>query len=183
MSKEEKQKQIITETCEKHFKHFGYKKTSIDDIAKELNISKKTIYKFFSTKEKIYYHVISKIAKGLCKKMEKKISGEKTNKDKIEKLVHQIFSKTKSWLKKGNDAFEFKYKYEISELAFKEAYNELLRKIITKGMENNEFSVNNVSLTLKFINGIFSESMKLVSANPDINIEDDITNSIFKLIL
>jgi AcrR family transcriptional regulator len=41
------QKQAIAEAFKKHFQHFGFKKTSVDDISEELHISKKTIYQYF----------------------------------------------------------------------------------------------------------------------------------------
>ena len=115
--------------------------------------------------------------------MEKKIKNEPTNKEKIEKLILLIFKETRKWLKKGNDAFEFKFKYEISELAFKEAYNEIFKNIILLGIDADEFKVDHIELTIKFINGIFTESMKLITANPDLKIENDVCKSIFKLII
>lgn len=178
----ENKKDEIAEVFKKHVTHFGYKKTSVDEIARELKISKKTIYKFFNTKEKIYYYIISKVAKQLCKKMEKDLTKLKTEEEKVDQLITIIFTETKKWLKDGNDAFEFKYKYEIAELSFKEAYNELFKKLIANGIENNEFSNVNPELVILFINGIFSESMKLVSVNPDLNIEDGVKIAIFKLL-
>ena len=178
----ETKKEQIAEVFKKHVTHFGYKKTSVDEIAKELKISKKTIYKFFNTKEKIFYYVIGKIANQLCKKMEKDINKFDTQTEKITQLVAIIFSETKKWLKKGNDAFEFKYKFEIAELSFKEAYNELFLKLIIEGIEKKEFEIADPKLIISFINGIFSESMKLVSVNPEINIEKDVITAILKLL-
>jgi AcrR family transcriptional regulator len=183
-NKESEQIELITETFKKHFNHFGFKKTSVDDISKELKISKKTIYKFFDTKEKIFYYVISKVAGQFCKQMEKKIekADYKTSKEKIESLIKLIFIEARKWIKEGNDAFEFKYKFELSELAFKEAYNILFEKIINEGIAKKEFTTENVQLTIKFINGIFSESMRLLQANPDLELEKNVTHSIIKLI-
>ena len=56
------QKQAIADAFKKHFQHFGFKKTSMDDISNELHVSKKTIYQYFSTKEEIFYYVVSQIA-------------------------------------------------------------------------------------------------------------------------
>lgn len=49
------------ELCEKALKVFaqyGYKKTSLDDIAKESNVSKGTIYNYFKNKEDVYHQAI-----------------------------------------------------------------------------------------------------------------------------
>lgn len=176
-------KEQIAETFKKHFEHFGFQKTSVDNISNELKISKKTIYKFFDTKEKIFYYVISKVANEYCLKMEKKMDKQmfSTQAEKITYLVSEIFNEARKWLKK-NDAFEFKYKYEIAEMAFKDAYNKLFDKIIAVGTQTGEFKTGNVQVTLRFINGIFSESMRLLSTNPELKIETETNNTILKLL-
>lgn len=78
--------------------------------------------------------------------------------------------------------FEFKYKFEIAELSFKEAYNELFLKLIIEGIEKKEFEISDPKLIISFINGIFSESMKLISLNHEINIEKDVIKAILKLL-
>jgi len=93
-----------------------------------------------------------------------------------------IFSETRKWLKQGNDAFEFKYKYEIAQLAFTDAYNEVFKKLLQEGIDNGEFHLSNIEITIRFINGIISESMKLISSNPDLEVEGDVITSVGKLI-
>ncbi len=175
-------KERIADCFKKHINQLGFKKTSVTDISNELKISKKTIYELFSTKEKIFHYVIYRVAKTHKNSMTKKLENHQTAKDKIYELINMIFSESKKWLKK-NDAFEFKYKYEIAEIAFKEAYNELFAELIKEGIKNGEFeTTNTVELTICFINGIFSESMKLLSSNPDLEIEKNVSESILKLL-
>lgn len=49
----EKQNKIINAACEVFAKH-GYKKASMNDIAKTAGISKSVLFKYFSTKENLY---------------------------------------------------------------------------------------------------------------------------------
>jgi AcrR family transcriptional regulator len=181
MSTDQEKKERIAECFNKHFNHFGYKKTSVGDVAKELGISKKTVYQFFSTKEKIFYFIVSKAARSYRNKMEKELADIPLSTVKIDKLIRMIFTETKKWLK-SNDAFEFKYKYDIAKLAFQEAFNELLEKYVEQGIASNEFNVSNVQLTIRFFNGIISESMAIVSANPELDVEDDVIESMMKLV-
>ncbi|MBI2411251.1 MAG: TetR/AcrR family transcriptional regulator [Candidatus Kerfeldbacteria bacterium] len=174
---------IIAKQFQKHFEHFGYKKTSVDDVAKALNMSKKTIYQYFNSKEKVFYYIVSGVAQMLSKKMEKQLEKFSTNKEKLNQFITIIFKETKRWIKKGNDAFEFKYKYDIAELAFQEAYDQLLRKIIEDGMKQKEFEKQSLDVIISHIHGIISESMKLLHTNPSLNIEKDVERSIMKLIL
>jgi AcrR family transcriptional regulator len=175
------QKQAIADTFQKHFQHFGFKKTSVDDISNELHISKKTIYQYFSTKEEIFYYVVSQIARQYLRRMESELAQFPTQRKKLAQLIHMIFSEAKKWLKE-NDAFEFRYKYEIAELAFKDAYSELMKQLLQQGIEAGEFASAPVDLTVRMIQGMISESMRLVSANPDLAVEDHLTSAILKLV-
>lgn len=174
-------KEIIADAFQKHFNHFGFKKTSVDDISRELKISKKTIYQHFSSKEKVYYYIISRFANNNRDWMEKKLNKFNSTHEKIEQLIIMLFSHSRSWLKE-NDSFEFKNKYEIARLAFQEAYSRLIKKLITEGIEAKEFKPVNIDVTALFIQGIISESMKMLNSNPKLKIENDVIDSIFKLL-
>lgn len=171
----------IAEAFEKYFKQFGFKKTSVDEVAKELKISKKTIYQHFSSKEKIFYYLVSRVAEKYAAKMNKKLDKHQTAEGKLHDMVSQIFQETRRWLKSGNDAFEFRYKYDIAQLAFKEAYNKVIADIIAEGIEQKEFQDGEIKYKVSMINGIFSETMKHFAVNPD---EDYriVADSIIKLL-
>jgi AcrR family transcriptional regulator len=153
----------------------------VDDISAELHISKKTIYQYFSTKEEIFYYVVSRIARQYLRRMERDLARFATYGEKLAQLVRLIFAEAKKWLKE-NDAFEFRYKYEIGELAFKDAYGELLQTLVKQGIESKEFSQAPVELTTRLIQGMIAESIRLVTANPDLEVEDHLTESILKLL-
>lgn len=172
---------IIAEQFQKHFEHYGFKKTSVDDIAAELKMSKKTIYQYFDSKEKVYYYIVSKVAQQFCNKMAKQLASVSTSEKKLKLLVELIFKESRKWLK-TNDAFEFKYKYEIAELAFQEAYSQLIKQIIEKGMEHKEFAKQPLDMTVKFIQGLIAESMKLLHANLALKVEPYLVQSIMKLV-
>ena len=175
------QREAIADTFQRHFNHFGFKKTSVDDIAAELHISKKTIYQHFSTKEEIFYYVVSRIARQYLRRMERGLAQLATHGEKLSKLVRLIFAEAKKWLRE-NDAFEFRYKYEIGELAFKDAYSELLQTLVAQGMESGEFPRAPVELTVRLIQGMISESLRLVTASPDLEVEDHLVAAILKLL-
>jgi AcrR family transcriptional regulator len=174
-------KETIANSFQKYFNHFGFKKTSVDDVARELKISKKTIYQHFSSKEEIFYYIVSRIARQYRRKMERELEAYPTYRERIEQLVQMVFTESRKWLKE-NDAFEFKYKYEIATLAFQDTYAELIAELVQGGMEAGEFSVSQVSLTGRFIHGIISESMDLLQSDLELNVEDETLHAIFKLL-
>ena len=144
-------------------------------------ISKKTIYQHFNTKEEIFYYIVSKVAQQYVNRMAADLENLPTQKEKLEHLIRMIFSESRKWLKE-NDAFEFRYKYDIAGLAFKDAYNDLLAELINQGIEAGEFREGPVALTVRFINGIISESMKVLTANPEEDVEDEVVAAIERLL-
>lgn len=175
------QKQAIAETFKKHFQHFGFKKTSVDEISNELHISKKTIYQNFSTKEEIFYYVVSQVARQYLRKMESDLEQVSSHSEKLTRLVQMIFAEARQWLK-SNDAFEFRYKYEIAELAFKDAYSELLSRLLQQGIEAGEFASVPVDLTVRMIQGMIAETMRQVTSDPTQDVESYLTAAILKLV-
>ena len=176
------QKEEIADSFKRHFEHFGYKKTSVDEVARELKISKKTIYQHFSTKEEIFYYIVSKVARRYMNRMAADLEGLPTQREKLNELVRMIFAKSRKWLKE-NDAFEFKYKYDIAGLAFQDAYNDLLAELIEAGIQDRGIPRGTVELTVRFINGIISESMKVLSANPEVAVEEEVIEAINRLLV
>ena len=77
---------IIEQSEEKLFRE-GFYKTTMDDVASELGMSKKTIYKFFPSKEEL----IMAIAKHFMNRLKSKIiPALNSNKNAIEKLGELI---------------------------------------------------------------------------------------------
>ncbi|MFC7370061.1 TetR/AcrR family transcriptional regulator [Fictibacillus iocasae] len=52
-------RQSILTAAEKSFAMFGYKATTVDQIAKIANVGKGTIYTFFSNKEELFYEIVN----------------------------------------------------------------------------------------------------------------------------
>ncbi|OGU33100.1 MAG: hypothetical protein A2057_15750 [Ignavibacteria bacterium GWA2_35_9] len=80
------QEKIIDQIEDKFFKE-GFYKTTMDEVASELGMSKKTIYKFFPSKEDL----VMAIAKHFMNRMKSKIlPALNSNKNAIEKLGELI---------------------------------------------------------------------------------------------
>jgi AcrR family transcriptional regulator len=172
----------IAESFEKHYNQFGFKKTSVDDISHDLRISKKTIYKYFNSKEHIFNFLVQKIAGQFHEMIEPKLDEFPTYEKKMEQLVLVIFQDVRNWLKESNNSFEFRFKFELTQKAFQEAYHALVKDLYIAGIEKGEFSKTNIDLTVRFLDSILLESMKLIHVNHDLGIEQDTARSILKLL-
>lgn len=91
----EEQNKIIEFSEEKFFRD-GFYKTTMDEVAEEMRMSKKTIYKFFPSKEEL----ITAVARHFMQKMRSKIlPALNSNKNAIEKLEDLVSILTTASLK------------------------------------------------------------------------------------
>ena len=51
-------KETVINTARELFTKYGYKKASMDEIAKEANVTKKTIYSYFKDKDSMFSYFI-----------------------------------------------------------------------------------------------------------------------------
>lgn len=93
---------ILLFTSEKFFKD-GFNKTSMDEIAKEMKISKKTIYKHFSSKNEIVETTVETLKTNLKRALEKIISQDSPSINKLiiisTTLLGVLFRVSDVWLK------------------------------------------------------------------------------------
>ena len=65
----QKRKKIIDKAWELFAKN-GYEETKVEDITKDLGISKRSFYTYFATKEELLYEVLEKIKKEVIENLE-----------------------------------------------------------------------------------------------------------------
>ena len=85
-----KTKDIIINAAEELFKTYGYKKVSMDEIAKKAKVTKKTVYSYFKTKAELFEYFINREIKNM---KEITIQVEKENIlfiDKFHEMVYRL---------------------------------------------------------------------------------------------
>lgn len=157
-----KQKIRIAGAFEKHFLHFGFKKTTVDEVAAELGSSKKTIYHYFSSKDEIFYFIISRKAKARREMIEKKIRHLETASEKMEAMIRINFSEFRKIHKKKLKAMDGRFQSEIAAAAFREAFYQMVSNIVIQGVENKEFEVCDHEVTVKYIQALISETVMIM---------------------
>lgn len=63
-------RKMIVEAAEKSFSMFGYKATTMDQVAKIANVGKGTIYTFFKNKEELFHEIMSSLVKEMVAEAE-----------------------------------------------------------------------------------------------------------------
>jgi AcrR family transcriptional regulator len=150
INKEEFRKKIVL-TAGQIFSHYGFRKTTMDEIAKALKMGKSSIYYYFESKEEIFEAVVLHEANILRNELTTAI---KSVDSPIEKMKKYVFVRMKAFEKLSNyynaifdknlDHFDFietiREKYDREELA-------ILRLILYHGSRKNVFSITNSEYT------------------------------------
>jgi AcrR family transcriptional regulator len=150
VNKEEFRKKIVV-TAGQIFSHYGFKKTTMDEIARAMKMGKSSIYYYFESKEEIFESVVLHEANILRNELTTAIKAEESP---IDKMKNYVFVRMKAFEKLSNyynaifdknlDHFEFnetiREKYDREELA-------ILRLILYLGARKKIFNVVNSEYT------------------------------------
>lgn len=167
------QRERIAQAFENHFRHFGFKKTTVDDVAEEMSISKKTIYKYFRSKNEIFYYVISRKALTRRQMIESKISDMGSAWEKMETMIRINFQEFRKVHKKRMGHLDEQFRADIAAGAFRETFLNLVLDIIYEGKENGEFEVCDEEMTVAFIQAMIIEAVRIIR-NDDKSAPEDI---------
>jgi len=150
INKEEFRRKVII-TAGQIFSRYGFKKTTMDEIARGLKMGKSSIYYYFESKEEIFEAVVLYEANILRNELTTAI---KSVESPLEKMKIYVFVRMKSFEKLSNyynaifdknlDHFDFieriREKYDREELA-------ILRLILYHGARGKVFNVANSEYT------------------------------------
>jgi AcrR family transcriptional regulator len=150
INKEEFRKKVVI-SAGRIFSHYGFKKTTMDEIAKALKMGKSSVYYYFESKEEIFEAVVLYEANILRNELTTAI---KSVESPIEKMKNYVFVRMRSFEKLANyynaifdknlDHFDFieqiREKYDREELA-------ILRLILYHGVRQRVFHVANTEYT------------------------------------
>jgi AcrR family transcriptional regulator len=88
------EKNNIIEQCEEKFFNEGFYKTTMDEVASELSMSKKTIYKFFPSKDDLVMAIARHFMDRLKSKIVPALNSDKNAIQKLEELINILASAT-----------------------------------------------------------------------------------------
>ncbi|MBS4171969.1 TetR/AcrR family transcriptional regulator [Bacillus sp. FJAT-49736] len=83
-------RKLILEAAHKSFSLFGYKATTMDQVAKLANVGKGTIYTFFKNKEELFAEIISSLLKEMKAAAEINLHTELPFHEKVNRTLFQL---------------------------------------------------------------------------------------------
>jgi AcrR family transcriptional regulator len=136
----------IIEVAQAIFKKYGFRKSTMDEIAIAAGKGKSTLYHYFKSKEEVFAAVIEKEGNTMFKELNKIITANIDCKSKLKKyittrmeLIHELsnlYSAIKSdYLNHFNFIQKYRVKYDEYEIIF-------IEQILQDGINKKEFNIN-----------------------------------------
>lgn len=133
----------IVEAADEHFRHYGFEKTTVSDLAKAIGFSKAYIYKFFDSKQAIGEAICSKTLTSLIAAVEEAVAGAPTATEKLRRMFKVLVSVGVSLF------FKERKLYDIAAHSAGEGWSsarnyadriqQILIEIVREGRESGEF--------------------------------------------
>jgi TetR/AcrR family transcriptional regulator len=139
-----KVKQII-EAAKKRFAHYGLSKTTMNEIASDIGMSKASLYYYFVDKEKLFIAVVEndmqEFVRQATELMERPIEPSSKLKKYVSlrnDLLLQLLNLSKVQVTNASDLFN--PVYDELRKHFFEQEKQLITKILNMGIDENEFA-------------------------------------------
>lgn len=148
-NKKDLNRENILKIAREIFSKYGYKKTTLDDIANAVRKGKSSLYYYFKSKEDLFQAVIMKEVDILGRELETVIN---RNTDPVDKLRDYILTKLATF--RGLANFYHAIESDITAVGFiedvKRKYEQdeirMIKRILIEGVRKNEFEIYDFSL-------------------------------------
>jgi len=148
-SKKDLNREAILKIAQEIFSKYGYKKTTLDDIANAVRKGKSSLYYYFKSKEDLFQAVIMKEVEVLAKELDKVVN---RNTDPVDKLRDYLLTKINTFRNLAN--FYNALENDVTAIGFiediKNRYEQdeirLIKRILIEGVRKNEFEIYDFNL-------------------------------------
>ena len=143
-------KNTIIDVAATIFSKFGFHKTTVDEIARAAHKAKGSVYYHFESKEELFQGVVDKEFQILRAELIKAIDNGNNAKEKLVNYI-SVRMKTLNELNNFYDALKNDYLNYLNFIEqIRQRYDNeetsLIKSILTGGVNNNEFEINNVEI-------------------------------------
>ncbi len=133
----------IIEAANEHFSQYGYGKTTVSDLAKQIGFSKAYIYKFFESKEAIGEAICNRQLCGIVSHIESTLHNCSTATEKLRRLSEMLTALTLQLFFNDRQLYDIAVHACIEKWPSSVAYivriKSTLADIIVEGREAGEF--------------------------------------------
>jgi len=137
-------RRLVVEAAEKSFALFGYKATTMDQVAKIANVAKGTIYTFFTNKEELFDEILRSVILDMRRIAEEELRDDRTFFDNLYHTVDKLLeyrAQHNLLIKLFQEVRDFGTPKAREGLeTIEHAILDYLEKQVTRAMQRNEVS-------------------------------------------
>lgn len=148
-TKRDTNRENILKIAQEIFSKYGYKKTTLDDIANAVRKGKSSLYYYFKSKEDLFQAVIMKEVDLLAKELDRVIN---RNTEPVDKLRDYMLTKINTFRNLAN--FYHALENDVTAITFindvKHRYEQdeirMIKRILIEGVRKGEFEIYDFNL-------------------------------------
>jgi AcrR family transcriptional regulator len=178
----------IVQAAGEHFRHYGYEKTTVSDLAKAIGFSKAYIYKFFDSKQSIGEDICTKRLTGIIATVEKGVADAATPTEKLRRMFKILVETNVSLF------FNDRKLYDIaahaagerwpSARAYYERISQILEEIVREGRDSGEFERKTpLDETVRAINLVIQPYVNPLLLQYSLDVADEAPAQLSNLVL
>jgi AcrR family transcriptional regulator len=142
----------ILDAAERLLAHFGYKKTTMDDLAREAGIGKGTVYLHFQSKEEVALSTIDRIVDRLLERLREIAGSDEPVAERLERMLLMRvlfrFDSVKNYSQSLDELLaSLRAAYHARRQRYFEAEAEVFAGILSEGRERGDFVVDDALAT------------------------------------
>ena len=159
---------------------YGFKRTAVEDVARALRVSKKTIYEYFSSKVAMLEYALELAARQQRQRVESLLT-ETTALGRSLEITRIALSDARAGFA-ANPGLDLAEPPELQTRVNDRVYGPMVRDLLEQGIAAGEFQVADVDLTSRFVQAVGMEAVRLIHDDPSSHPEEATVQAIDRLI-
>ena len=159
---------------------YGFKRTSVEDVAKALHISKKTIYEAFSSKEAILEYALELTALEQRRSVEARLT-ETSALGRALETVRMALADARAGFA-ANPTVEL-VDPELQAAVNDRVYGPMVRDLLESGVAAGAFQIADVEMTSRFVMAIGMEAVRQIHDDPGSRPEEAAVEAVRRMIV
>lgn len=159
---------------------YGYRRTAVEDVARELRISKKTIYDNFSSKEDLLRYALELGARGQRARVEALLT-EPTALGRLQQMVGIALADARRFYESRPNE-EMVEPPELQAQVNDLVYGPMVRDALVEGVAAGELNVPDPDATAAFVMAMGMEAVRMIRDDPSCRPEPVLLESVRRLV-
>ena len=159
---------------------YGFRRTAVEDVAKALRISKKTIYEYFPSKEALLEYGLELGAMEQRRRVESLLT-ETSALGRALEMVGIALTDARAGFAQ-NPSVELVDPPELQTQVNDRVYGPMVRDLLAQGVAAGELDLADVEMTSKFVQAIGMEAVRQIHDDPESHPEEATVEAIRRLI-